>query len=99
MPINNNKYSFKEINLVYAPDHSGVYALWDGSELIYYGKSEDSVRDRLSQHLNGHDGYCTKNASHFQTETSYNPSSRERELLNEYRYQYGRLPRCNDVMP
>lgn len=92
-------FNDKEING--APILDGVYGLYDGSETIYVGKGEglDGIRGRLRRHKEGYEGYCTKSATYFNYETYFNPSQRERELLQEYMRLWGRLPRCNDIMP
>ena len=34
------RYRFTRIVIAGAPDEAGVYALWDGEEVIYYGRAE-----------------------------------------------------------
>lgn len=97
MPINGNQFPFDAYNIGYAPDRSGVYALWDRSQLIYYGASDVSIRSRLRDHHSGSEGRCTQGAAHFACEETGYPFARERELLEEFRRGNGRLPRCNEV--
>lgn len=99
MPILNSQELFTDLNISLSPDSPGVYALWNLNEIIYYGSSARSIRSRLQRHKNGSEGSCTRNATHFQAEVSVFPSVRESELIREFQNQYGRLPRCNDVMP
>jgi excinuclease UvrABC nuclease subunit len=97
MPITNSIYSFTTYNIEHAsPDRRGVYALYDGQQLIYYGRASNSIRDRLRSHKNGHEGHCTQVATHFNWEETNRPIERERDLLEEYRQVYGHLPRCNE---
>jgi len=79
----------------------GVYALYDSSETIYIGKGEgvDGIRGRLKSHKAGYEGSCTKLAGYFNYETHLYPSARERELLEEHRRLWDKLPRCNNIMP
>ena len=88
-----------EINLATILD--GVYALYDGSVTIYYGKGEglEGIRGRLKSHKAGYEGSCTQRATYFDYETHHNPSNRERELLEEYKRLWGILPHCNSVIP
>ncbi|MEE9141069.1 MAG: hypothetical protein V3U18_09915 [Alphaproteobacteria bacterium] len=97
MPLLAGKHPLTEsyIDLL-APDEPGVYGLYEGQETIYYGSSDDSIRSRLQDHLNGHEGQRTQAATHFGMEATPYPVTREGELLREHRARYGRLPRCND---
>lgn len=102
MPISGELYSFTDKNLDNAPDVAGVYALYDGNLLIYIGRAQGgqtTIRTRLKDHKSGREGRGTQAASTYRREPCTNPVARERELLQEYQRQYGRLPRCNEVMP
>lgn len=92
---------FNDDGINNAPILDGVYGLYDGSDTIYFGKGEgaEGIRGRLKRHKAGYEGYCTKNADYFNYETCFTPSQRERELLQEYERLWGKLPRCNDVIP
>ncbi len=99
MPIQPNASGpFTESAINQVLNLSGVYALYRGNELTYYGKSV-TVRDRLQEHRRGEDGYCTKTSTRFAVEYTTAPTARERSLLQEFKRAYGRLPRCNNVMP
>ena len=81
-----------------APDEPGVYALWLGEELIYYGKASGgnagrvTIRSRLMEHFQNQ-----VDVTHYSWEISREPAQREHELLREYRETFGRLPRMNDA--
>ena len=94
------KYSFTEDNINhYAPNRPGVYGLYDSLDTpIYYGKSDASIQERLKRHISGAEGQCTQYASTFNFEIVNNPIQRERELLEEFKRTYGKLPKCNDVI-
>ena len=80
--------------LLGAPDESGVYALWDGDELVYYGRAGASgaatIRACLLTHLEH------TRATHYSWEVCADPARREAELLREYARIYGRAPRLNE---
>jgi len=102
MPISGNRYDLTDDNLDKAPDEAGVYALYDGDELIYIGRAQGgttTIRSRLKDHKSGRAGACTQNATTYRREPTSDSVSRERALLDEYKRPNGRLPRCNDVMP
>lgn len=102
MPIQGKRYTFSNENLNIVPDQAGVYALYDGDALIYYGRAlggSTTLRTRLKSHKAGYDGRCTQNATAYMREPTANAADREVELLREYKSKYGVLPRCNDVMP
>lgn len=48
------KWPFKHAMVADAPDTGGVYALWDGDDLLHIGRAaggDDTLRARLSAHL------------------------------------------------
>lgn len=91
-PEPSRRYKFHRIVLAGAPNEPGVYALWQGDELIYYGRAlgEATIRSRLLEHFNRQ-----VDATHYSWEISREPASRESELLREYQETFGRLPRMN----
>jgi len=99
MPVNGDKVTFTQRNVENAPDESGVYVLYVGGHLIYYGSTEKSIRSRLLDHLSGREDKCTSVATVYGCEISLNPLRRERELLVEYKTAYGVLPHCNSKLP
>ena len=98
MPINGNKLAFLRDNIENSPDEPGVYVLYVGGHLVYYGSTETSIRSSLKAHLSGRGGKCTAAATVYGCEISLNPLKRERELLIEYKSAYGVLPHCNGKM-
>lgn len=84
------RYKFSRIVLQGAPADAGVYALWDGEELIYYGRAA-SIRSRLLEHYE----LGKPAASHYSWEVCADPATREAELLGDFKRLYGRLPRNN----
>jgi len=91
-------WSFTSSVVSGAPAERGVYALFDGPELIYIGRADGlgvTIRSRLQSHLRGDEGRCTQQATQYTWEVCPAPSLREAELLAEYRAQTGSLPRCN----
>ena len=97
--ITGRLYPFTATGITAAPEKPGVYALYDGAELIYYGRAlgpGTTIRSRLGDHRLGREGNCTQEASHFRCEEIPEPANREIELLNEFERQFGRRPRCNE---
>ena len=79
-----------------APEEAGVFALWEGGELIYLGRTAPgaTIRQRLEEHLERRLA-CTTRASHYSWELSLRPEARELELLRDFTLQFGALPKCN----
>ena len=99
MPIDSRSYDFTKKNVDLAPEEHGVYALYDRSELIYYGRAAGTnvtIRSRLQDHFSGSEGNCTKGATYYAREVAGNPEARETQLLEDYQAKYGWLPRCNE---
>lgn len=78
------------------PELPGVFALWEDKELIYIGRAvrPASLRSALEEHLRGQHP-CTVRASQYAWQLSLEPTTRERELLAEYRVRHSVFPRCN----
>jgi predicted GIY-YIG superfamily endonuclease len=88
------RYRFTRIVIAGAPEDAGVYALWDGDEVIYYGHAQ-SIRARLMDHYQGKLDAQTKRATHYGWELCKDPVAREAELLREHERRFGKLPRLN----
>ena len=99
MTVAGKTYTFSQENVSKAPERPGVYGLLVGKVLIYYGSATKSMRDRLKSHYSGDEGPCTQGATDYKREECSNGLARERELLQAYQDQNGRLPRCNDLIP
>jgi len=89
-------FRFDDDSIGFAPEQEGVYALYQGNELIYIGKAEpgDSIKSRLQKHLSGAD-MCTRTATAYRYEVCDNPRHREELYLQIYKVSYLKLPRCN----
>ena len=96
MPIRNPKYRLTRAMVSGAPREAGIFALWEGDELIYFGRASPgaTIRQRLEEHLEQR-CECTTRASHYSWELSLRPELRELDLLREFSAQFGRLPKCN----
>jgi hypothetical protein len=94
------RYHFARIVIAGAPDDAGVYALWEGEELVYYGRAEGrdegggvTIRSRLLAHY--YEG--PQRPTHYSWEICKDPAAREAELLSEHERRFGRLPRHNEA--
>ena len=87
-PEPSQRYKLTRIVLQGAPDEPGIYTLWDGDEVVYYGRAT-TIRSRLLEHLE------KTHATHYSWEVCADPASREAELLREHERAYGRRPREN----
>jgi hypothetical protein len=88
------RYRFTRIVISGAPDNAGVYALWKGDEVVYYGRSDgngSTIRSRLLDHYYE----AASRPTHYSWEVCNDPTAREAELLQEHRSRFGRLPRNN----
>ena len=94
MPITSPKTVFVPYYLAFVTQSPGVYALWDGEELIYYGGTDDLHR-RLLEHKSGEEGEGTQQAGLYQTEYCQDYRERAKQLLTEFLATNGKLPRCN----
>ncbi|MEE9128919.1 MAG: hypothetical protein V3T84_02800 [Phycisphaerales bacterium] len=98
MTIAADKIQFTDANIKEVPAEAGVYALFEGETIIYFGRAQGgdvTIRSRLADHKAGREGPCTKNATVFKVEITSSAVTREKELLEEYKNAHGSLPRCN----
>jgi hypothetical protein len=97
MPIGSPRYAFTLAMVEGAPPDPGVYALWQGEELIFYGRAlggETTIQSCLRAHLEA-GAACASGATHYGWEITAHPRQREAELLREHQDSHGRVPRCN----
>jgi hypothetical protein len=90
--------AFTEMNIMRAPLRTGIYALFDGAEIIYYGRvtgGSATIRSCLMDHIGGRDSACSRGAKTFSWEVCPNPGARDDALLTEFESLHGSLPRCN----
>jgi hypothetical protein len=100
VPIRSAPFEFTSLMIALAPEERGVYALWQDGELIYVGTALGrnlTLRSRLIDHFSGLEGPCTQRATHYGWEACSRPGDRELELLEEYRSEFRRFPRCNRI--
>lgn len=97
MPIDSSKHLFVHAMInKKAPDTKGVFALYGPDKgVIYYGRSNKSIREELLSHCNGKEVPCTQQAWYFSFELTNAVKKREKELLEEYQKTHAVLPRCN----
>ena len=97
MVLMGDVFRFAEDSIDSAPEREGVYALYQGNELIYIGKAEqgDTIRARLQNHLSG-ENPCTREATAYRYEVCDYPRHREELYLKVYKVSYLKLPRCNN---
>ena len=93
MPIASPRYAFNAVMVSGAPPDPGVFALWEGDELIYYGRAQGSAT--IQSCLQGYLDDAAARITHYGWEITVNPRVREAELLREFQRAHGRLPRCN----
>lgn len=99
MTIAADKIQFTDANIKEVAAEAGVYSLYEGETIIYFGRAqggEVTIRSRLTDHREGREGPCTKNATAFNVEITSSAVAREKELLEEYKNLHNSLPRCNE---
>ena len=65
------RYRFTRVVIAGAPDEQGIYALWDGEEVIYYGRGP--IRTRLRDYFYGRVDELTRRATHYGWELCKDP--------------------------
>ena len=99
MPTPKKRYALTKKNVDRAPAVGGVYALFEGPELIFFGRAlggAETIRSCLQGHLVGGNGDTTLRATHYRRWRCADPTAKEQALLTAYAGAHqGRLPRCN----
>jgi hypothetical protein len=90
------RYRFTRIVIAGAPEDAGVFTLWDGEDVVYYGRAEGGdaragIRSRLLDYY--YEG--ASRPTHYSWEVCKDPAAREAELLKEHQLKFGRPPRNN----
>jgi TPP-dependent trihydroxycyclohexane-1,2-dione (THcHDO) dehydratase len=100
MPVPKKRYTLSKENVDRAPATPGVYALFAGRQLIFYGRAlggVETIRSCLQAHQAGSARVAVAGATHYRRRRCADPATRETELLTSYaRSHRGRLPRCNE---
>ena len=81
----------------HVPEGPGVYTLYDEEKaLIYIGESTN-LREKFTQYLetNFSRDPRKRGTRYYKREFTSKQEDRMRELLDEYRREHGRLPKCN----
>jgi predicted GIY-YIG superfamily endonuclease len=98
MPLTRRYVTLEETIKRVVPEVRGVYALFNEyGVLIYYGSSDD-LRTTILEHKKGKISVCTWPAWYFSFEVCTDAVTREKELLNDYKNKYARLPHCNELL-
>jgi hypothetical protein len=77
-----------------APETPGVFALWQGGGVVYYGRTM-TIRKALIEHFEGR-ALSQKRVSGCSWEISADPEMRQQELLREYAAAHHCIPLWND---
>jgi hypothetical protein len=94
MSINTTRLPFTQSLIAAAPQAAGVFALWKGGGIVYYGKAR-AIRDALGEHYQAR-LLSEQHVSGCSWEVAPDPDSRYRELLKEYTAAHRALPLWND---
>jgi hypothetical protein len=95
MPIASPRYPFSRTAIEAAPDDHGVYALYQGEELVFYGVALGAAT--IQTRLMGHFAALIEPsiATHYAWEIARDPQTRLAVLLREYKHTFNRTPKFN----
>ena len=94
MSIATNSLPFTQSLVAAAPDAPGVFALWQGGGIVYYGRA-GTIRIALDEQLRAR-LLSEKGVTGCSWEVAADPEQRQRELLHEYAAAHRALPLWND---
>ena len=94
MSISTSSLPFTQSLVAAAPDAPGVFALWQGGGIVYYGRA-GTIRIALDEQLHAR-LLSAKQVTGCSWEISSDPEQRHGELLREYAAAHRALPLWND---
>ena len=94
MSITTSSLPFTQSLVAAAPDAPGVFALWQGGGIVYYGRSS-TIRIALDEQLRAR-MLSAQRVTGCSWEMAADPERRQRELLHEYAAAHHALPLWND---
>jgi hypothetical protein len=94
MSINNASLPFTETLVAAAPEAAGVFALWQGGGIVYYGKTT-TIRIALDEQLRAR-ALSAHRVSGCSWEVATDPARRHGELMKEYAAAHHCMPLWND---
>jgi hypothetical protein len=94
MSITNASLPFNESLIAAAPAAAGVFALWQGGGIVYYGRAA-TIRVALDEQLRAR-ALGARGVTGCSWEVVADPESRHKELLSEYVAAHRCVPLWND---
>jgi hypothetical protein len=94
MSISSSSLPFTESLIAAAPQAPGVFALWQGGGIVYYGRAA-TIRIALDEQLRAR-ALSGERVSGCSWEIAADPERRHGELLREYLSAHRALPLWND---
>ena len=94
MSITTSSLPFTQSLIAAAPDAPGVFALWQGGGIVYYGRA-GTIRIALDEQLRAR-ALSGARVTGCSWEVAADPERRQDELLREYRAAHRALPLWND---
>ena len=92
MPMRSARFPFEDSYVGSIAPAPGVYALWAGDTILFYGVADEpgGLRGSLRSHHRGDGMTDTEGMSHFQVEpagSAMTPRERQDQLLQEHLWQ------------
>ena len=94
MSITSTAMPFTESLIAAAPQAPGVFALWAGGGIVYYGRAR-TIRIALDEQLRAR-LLSGERVSGCSWEVASDPETRHSELLHDYLAAHQRMPLWND---
>ena len=94
MSITSSSLPFTQSLVAAAPEAPGVFALWQGGGIVYYGRT-GTIRIALDEQLRAR-ALSAQRVSGCSWEIAADPERRHGELLKEYAAAHHALPLWND---
>ena len=94
MSISSASVPFTEALIAAAPQSPGVFALWQGGGIVYYGRAI-AIRAALAEQHQAR-ALSAQRVTGCSWESAFDAERRQRQLMSEYRAAHQRMPLWND---
>ena len=94
-------YTWKEENAKKIAEKPGAYALYGDKRVLIYIGSSSNLRVRFLKYwsTNFEEDPCKRATNVYKRVFTSNYKAREKELLDQYHSEHGKLPKCNEKRP
>lgn len=83
---------------IFVKARPGVYVFYDKNKKVIYIGETQNLQERFTKYIDTdfENDICKQKTASYQREFVENPKERKKQLLEDYKNTFGRLPSCNN---